>query len=698
MTPNTSAILAFPQPVMPEADSVRQSDSYHREVGKLPMESQNDELFAKLKEWFDEGRDRSYKWRTETEEAYDLVNGWQWDLDDVAILNEDGRPTVTFNRIGRNVDLIIGQEIQAKQEVTFLPRENGDVEKSEILSAAIQYITDETDANDEKSDAFRDLCICGLGWTETRMDYRDFPEGMIVEERRDPLEMYWDPHSIRRNMKDSRWRARAITIPTREAVRKFPGVNPAMLTATWANIQDDPSNPSDPDRQSYNYDDSPVHGRPPLLQRVTIIEMQWWEIEDMAIVEDLYTGERTEMKKGRANALVANIPGRYTALPVERKVYHKAFLGGIILGHRIMEEASDFTFQPMTGKRDRRTGWYGIVRAMRDPQKWANKWLSQSMHIMNSNGKGGVMYEEGVFPDPRKAEQNWGKPGAFTRVTSGSLTEGRIQERQVGQLPTELGQHLLPFALDSIQECVGIPSESLGQTTGNDQNRSALFEQARREAGLTVMAYLFDSKRLFNKRQGRLQLNYILKFMNDGRLIRMVEEGQQRYVQMVFDDPDVKKYDIVVDEAPDSPHQREKTWSILERFLPFIERLGAPPEFYAEMLPYAPLPAALAKSWRETLMKQGQQGQDQPSEGDQAKMIQAQIDQQKLPAELEKIKAETERLMADAKRLESNIVLNFAKAREAGARVEMDSLEGIRETIALDDARELGKMTAHEVA
>jgi hypothetical protein len=41
---------------------------------------------------------------------------------------------------------------------------------------------------------------------------------------------------------------------------------------------------------------------------------------------------------------------------------------------------------------------------------------------------------------------------------------------------------------------------------------------------------------------------------------------------------------------------------------------------------------------------------------------------------------------------------NMAKTQEIGARVELDALENVREPVALNDAREVGKMTAHETA
>lgn len=711
MTPNTRSIGGFPQPHLPGTPfgSGRQRPKTRNEPGTTgPSSDEEDqEVFRQLCDWFREGVDRSLKWRQETETAYDLVAGWQWDDADISILNESGRPSVTFNRIARNIDLITGQEVNSRDEVNYLPREQGDVARSEVLSAGVSFIADETDALDEKSDAFRDLCVCGMGWTQTLMDYRDHPKGLPVETRRDPLEMYWDPHSSRRNLKDSRWRARAVTIPMREAKKKFPHADPAMLSADWANITEGPSD-SSPDRQSQSYEDASYDGRPPLLDRVTVIEIEWWETENFVIMEDLFSGERNEMPKGRADAVMSNFKGRFRGLPVERRVFHKAFLGGVLLGRRKMEEVKDFTFQPMTAKRDRRVGWYGLVRAMSDPQRWANKWLSQSMHIMNSNGKGGVMYEEGAFADPQKAERNWGKAGSFTKLNTGALSGGMVQERAAGAFPAELDK-LMPLALQSIQDCAGIPVESLGESSDGGSNRSALFEYARREAGLVVMATMFDAKRLFMKRQGRLLLSYMLHFMNDGRLVRIVEKGQEKYVPLVFENPDETKFDIVVDSAPNSPNEREKTWAIIERFLPFVQGIGASPKFYADLLPYIPhFPSTLTRSLQKTLIEQQEKeeeegGKDGEKNAGQtanaeAKMAELQLKSQKLPAEMEKLQAETQRLMAQAKELESQIVLNFATAEEKRASTEMGGLEQIRETIALDDARKMQRFSAHEAA
>ncbi len=47
------------------------------------------------------------------------------------------------------------------------------------------------------------------------------------------------------------------------------------------------------------------------------------------------------------------------------------------------------------------------MQLMRDPQKWANRWLQQALHIMNTNAKGGLLAEEDAFEDQRDAEETW---------------------------------------------------------------------------------------------------------------------------------------------------------------------------------------------------------------------------------------------------------------------------------------------------
>jgi hypothetical protein len=72
-----------------------------------------------------------------------------------------------------------------------------------------------------------------------------------------------------------------------------------------------------------------------------------------------------------------------------KKVIKQAFLGSVVLKYGDAPCPDEFSLQCVTGKYDRNRGtWYGGVRTLKDPQRWANKWLAQMMFIMNSNSQG----------------------------------------------------------------------------------------------------------------------------------------------------------------------------------------------------------------------------------------------------------------------------------------------------------------------
>ena len=47
---------------------------------------------------------------------------------------------------------------------------------------------------------------------------------------------------------------------------------------------------------------------------------------------------------------------------------------------------------------------------MRDPQMWANKMLSNALHIANTTAKGGIIAEKNAFDDRGQAENSFTQP------------------------------------------------------------------------------------------------------------------------------------------------------------------------------------------------------------------------------------------------------------------------------------------------
>ena len=580
----------------------------------------------KFKEWFINDRSHLEEWREEAREDYEFVAGRQFSDEEMKALKKKKRPVVVFNRIQPVIDSIHGNEIGNRRETRYIPREMGDVKPNELLTGAGEWFRDKAHAESNESDAFWDTIVCGIGCTESRIDYESSQEGTPEICRVDPMEMYWDYDAKQRNLADARrvWRVRRI--PISEALNMFPGYSRAEIDAQWTTADDLKSAQHDPEQNAG--DDKASDGM------VTLVQCQWIERESYFIAEDPLTGQQSEFTTGEyatVNKRLKKIAGmEMQGVRLRRKVRKQAFLGEVVLATGPAPCPHEFSFQFMTGKRDRnKNTWYGIVRSMKDPQRWANKWLSQMMHIMNSNSKGGLLAEKGAFANQRQAEESWSDPSAITWMEDGAITANKVKEKAPAQFPVGF-QQLTEFAISSIRDTSGVSVEMLGL---REAGQAASLEMSRKQAGMTILQPFFDSLKYYRELQGSVMLYYIQHDLSDGRLIKIVGEEGARYVPLMRQA--TEDYDIIVDDAPTSPNQKEAAWVVMMQLLPAFAKL-IPPQMLITMLEYSPLPSTIV----EKLKQQAQQMAEQQA---QATQQQQQIAEAKEGADIDKTKSEAEK-------------------------------------------------------
>jgi hypothetical protein len=566
------------------------------EQAARPSTLDDEALFLILQGWWRADSEHSMIWRNEAKEDYDFRAGDQWTAEDRQLLNAQQRPHIVFNRVLTILKAVAGMEINGRHEITYRPVNTQDTAINEVLSAASKWMAEGCDAEDEESAAFEDALTCGMGWCENRIDYEEQWNGKYVEGRMNPLEMYWDRTAEKKNLTDARRLARVRKMPLGDAMQLFPKFERDQLDAAWAVDSQYTANKTLEEKRrreanttETSYDDT---------LEVNIVHMQWWEREYYWKIANLQTNSMTQLKDAEYKVFEARMKklgasDLFKAVRLPCKVYKQAFLGNILLKVEDSPVKNQFTWKCITGELNHsKKLWFGLVRVMRDPQMWSNKWLSQTLHILNATAKGGIIAEEDAFAgDIRDVEDKYARPDTITWAAKGAIAGSKIMEKP-GKGITEGHVRLMEYAISSIRDTTGINLELLGQ---QDQNQPGILEQYRKQAGMTVLATMFDSLRRFRKLTGHIRLYFIQNFLADGRLVRVVGQEGAKALPLLKDKC-LGEYDTIVDDTPTSPNMKEQNWAIIQPMLAvFKDQLVANPEVLVTLLEYSPLPSRVVE-------------------------------------------------------------------------------------------------------
>ena len=612
---------------MQAMDSAPQDDS---------VSGDDEDLLKSILKNIRESRTHFAEWRKDAKEDYDFYAGKQWDEDDVQVLNEQKRPPVTFNRTARTVNSVAGLEVQNRQEVRYYPRKIVDPQEAgatEMLTDASKWVRDECDAEDEESESFQDSLICGMGWTETRLDYECYSDGMVVIERGDPLEFGVDHTAKKRNCEDSKFRYRIKTYSRAEFKDKWPDADVPKVSFFDTEDADQLTQDLTPGGYSPLLNNE-IEGDRKTIQ---VCQYQYYNVTKFHMVQD-ESGQMVEMPVERfkqARSMLDEKGLKYTREAKPKRKYMQCFITAESILDKSDNAVNDFTLHCITGLRDRnKNTWFGIVRMMKDPQRWANKWLSQIQHILNTNAKSGkLLWETGAFKNAAKAKQEWSSPDAMAELNAGGLA--KVEQLNAAAYPDGIDR-LLQYAMSAINDVPGVNLELMGLANRDQAN---VLEQSRKQAGVTILAVFFDALRRYRKKQGRTLADFIINYISDGRLIRITGDQGQQFVPLIRD-PSFMEYDVVVDDAPSSPNMKERVFAALQAILPVVMKEGIPVP--PELLDYTPLPQGLIQSWKQHIQEQGQNPEMQQQKQMQQQAMMADTAQKASAAKLNDAKAQAE--------------------------------------------------------
>jgi flagellar biosynthesis GTPase FlhF len=121
----------------------------------------------------------------------------------------------------------------------------------------------------------------------------------------------------------------------------------------------------------------------------------------------------------------------------------------------------------------------------------------------------------------------------------------------------------------------------------------------------------------------------------------------------------VSTYDVIVDESPTSPNQKEATWAMLQQILPVVGKM-LPPATWLALLKYSPLPTSAQKDISDSI---AQSQQNQPPNPEAAKAA----------AELQAQNAKAQADIANHKALTDAKIESMQREAEAKTQIALHS-------------------------
>lgn len=620
--------------------------------------------------------------RDQMREAWRFYDGHQLSDEDLSLLRAAKRPDTAINEIQKFIKFASGIERRTQQALMFVARTLEDEQaqaKGELVTKVLEWFVEQSSGQFERSLAFESKLVCGIGICDLGLSRASDPQGAPRYNFCDAGE-FWFPQCAKQNFgldtpSPVRWLARETDMDVDEAIRKWPDA--AMFIRAAAG--------SGPDERAIP-DFGRGAGRPvnyvvpwimtePLNKtgggsgkpgKVPILEFQYYEDEPGYFFFDPIQRDATWLN----DAEFRKVRRGYRALhKVEitdfDKQEHRVFKRAFLLQRRILlagpkplpTRDAGYTWNVMTGAWDRTDKtFYGFLRVVMNPQRYANAFFRQVLEVMGASTKGGYLAESGAITvgQKRDIEETGARPGSVNIVQPGAIAGNRILPKPIPQMPQGSLQ-VLQFCIDIMEKITGLSMSLLGTPQSNTPGVSL---RKQLTSGMVLLASEFDALSRFRKREGRLVFEF-MRLLADDRVVRIGGACDAQYIRLTKD-PFAIKYDLILDENDQDPNLRQYYTDQIVAIAPILIRTG---NFFPELLDYINLPVQFRQK-----LKQGMQ------RSEQAKMQMAQMGispgGRGKPRGLEEIKADTALKQARAAE-------HMAKAKSMGAGIARDDLRSI---------------------
>ena len=596
--------------------------------------------------------------------------GDQWEIEDVSMLDAEGRPALTVNTILPTINTVLGEQSTRRADVQFKPRRGGSEEVADTLTKLYMQLADNNKLDWIEQQVFSDgLIMDGRGYFDVRMDFSDHVEGEIRITAKDPLDILIDPDAKEYDIKtwneifETKW----MTLDEIEELYGKDKAEDLRFIAENGNsygrdsIEYEETRYGDTENADEYLGGSYDSDEYKTVRSLRVIERQHRKLTRVQCYVDPNTGDSRPVPEAWSDRKIKKFAKDYgleVISKMSKKVRWTVTCDKVVL-HDDWSPYKDFTIVPYFAYFRRGTP-FGMVRNLLSPQEQLNKISSQELHIVNTTANSGWMVESGslVGMTPDDLEEHGAETGLVLEYARGTTPPSKIQPNTI---PTGLDR-IAQKAANNIQAISGINESMLGTDSAEV---SGIAIQAKQNRGAIMIQVPLDNLRKTRHYLAEKILNLIQNFYTEERIIQVTNDSDPMKPRepmvinevtpegMIINDLTLGEYDVVVSTAParDSFDEVQFAEALSLRQV----GVAVPDDAIIEY-------SHLAKKGELAKRIRMMTGVERTPEQMEAQAIQQQFQLQQAQLELEKMQAEVQRIGSEA-------AVNIAKVQDT-AEVE----------------------------
>lgn len=530
-------------------------------------------------------------WAEVAKMCVEFVEGKQWTAEELKAADDEDRPALTFNEMGRLIRLVLGYHRNNRTDIKYLPGMDGSGTQAMAtsMSQLSKAIAEMNKLPYVDAEVFMDGIITGRGFYDYRLDFEKNDLGEIKIKAADPFSTYLDPDADEYDLNsgnyvfDARWASideveflygpeaamllwplvhtgsygggipNSIVEYTEEITpwRSFGGQAGGPMGSTYMAVDSYLVNSYDPTRKNIRILDCQHYVRKMMWHFIDIETgdkepvPETWTPDDVKKV--LLFAEKKAAMKGQMSSLrVMKRPGR--------KLRWTTMVGDLVLydDWSIYETFTKIAYFPWF----RRGKTKGMAEDLLDPQKELNKRGSAEVDIVTRTAHSGWKYHSKSLREEEKIKLE--RYGAMAGINIEWEGEQWMEPKKIepGAPPTAMDK-LEQKNSDRLTRISGINESALGELDRVQSGRA--IEARQRQSVLAIQVYM-DNMSRSKELCGYKTLEMVQNHYTERRVVRVLGMDGKANLLVINDRPDpageivnnvtAGKYTVNVDETP----------------------------------------------------------------------------------------------------------------------------------------------------